>query len=147
MILCDDHVDDEGLICVRESIQQVVRISSNFLTYDKLLQGVSKISYQRVNLCGYTHDILKPIINNCNKAVTVTVTTSAELNSDISIDIDKYSEIFSNLLTNGLKHCDINTPLLIRLRPLPENRILLELINDTHDMYRGIRSSYIFHIS
>lgn len=143
MILNDEHLDHDGIVYVKEAVQQVIRISSNFLVYDQLLQGTSKITLKPVNLCTYTQSVLQPIITGCNRPITVLLTTSAELDRDIMIDSDKYSEIFVNLLTNSIKHVSNDIPLLIRLRLLPGNKLFLEMINscvtthavDTESLY------------
>lgn len=134
-ILTCETIDDASRASIRDSIKQVIEITSNFLTYDKLLRGICEIHQREFDVHEFCDRVISPLVRNYSQPLSVTVSISKELRR-VMLDADKYTEVFNNLFANSVKNAKTGQ-IVVRIRltdgPGSGPCMLTEIINECQD--------------
>jgi len=126
---------------VKHSLRQVVDVASNYLEYEQLLKGISVTKRSLANPVSLLKTITRNSVSLGGADITTELTWSPDTDIMLYLDVGKYIEIISNLLTNAVKH-SYDGHVMVRLTII-DDYLLTEIIN-AYDIYKAIDANKLY---
>jgi NtrC-family two-component system sensor histidine kinase KinB len=127
---------------IKDDTQRLLRITSELLSMTQLDSGIVKLNMKPCDIRDFVNDVIdanQSLADHKNIKINTSIDTEI---SSVTIDYEKSSWVFNNIISNAIKYSYENSTVVIKITSMGEDRVRFSV----QDQGQGIEKKYLKEI-